>query len=499
MRLLCVCCLGCALFSVPTRAGESEGKFVLDTWQIASLPSGRAGHVRTTVHQIERGGKTLYRTVLHLNLTVKRFNDTIQLRMDTGTEETADGKVTRVSMTQYHGTGKSLNIVGTVHGDRLDLVLDGKKPLKSAPWDDDVIGLFRQQSLFRDRKVKPGDSFSYRSFEPTVNLVVTTRVTVKGYEDVSVNGAKQRLLRVEAVPDRIEDIQLPKLTSWLGDDLNVVRSHVEMPPLGDLVLVKSSRAQALSTSDMANLTDLGINSFIKLSRRLNQPYDATSAVYRISFSGQDDPLLLFKRDQRQQVKNVSGKTFELHVVARRGLQTAQPPVKESAEFLESCHYITSADARVKELARRAVGDEKDPWRKALRIERWVHQNMKSRNDQGLATAAEVARTLAGDCTEYAMLMAAMCRAEGVPSRTAIGLIYADVPAGPVMAFHMWTEVLTQGQWIGLDATLGKGFVGASHLKITDHSWNDTQSLTPLLPVVRVLGKLSIEVLRVGGS
>ncbi len=125
--------------------------------------------------------------------------------------------------------------------------------------------------------------------------------------------------------------------------------------------------------------------------------------------------------------------------------------------------------------------------------------MTSENDQALAPADQVARTLKGDCTEYAMLTAAMCRAAGVPSKTALGLIYADVREGPVFAFHMWTEVWVRGQWVGIDATLGKGYVGATHLKITDHSWHNEQSLTPLLPVVRAVGKLSVEVLRVGGG
>ena len=101
-----------------------------------------------------------------------------------------------------------------------------------------------------------------------------------------------------------------------------------------------------------------------------------------------------------------------------------------------------------------------------------------------------------DLVEYAMLTAALCRAEGIPSRTAIGLIYADTPQGPAFSFHMWTEVWVQGRWIPLDAILGKGFVGATHLKITDHSWHEVRSLTPMLPLLRVLGKIAIEVVRV---
>jgi transglutaminase-like putative cysteine protease len=98
-----------------------------------------------------------------------------------------------------------------------------------------------------------------------------------------------------------------------------------------------------------------------------------------------------------------------------------------------------------------------------------------------------------------MLAAAMCRVVGVPSRTAVGLIYANTRRGPVMAFHMWTEVWVRKQWVPIDATLGRGFVGATHIKISDQSWHNTRSQTPLLPFVRVVGKLSIEVLEVSAK
>jgi len=92
-----------------------------------------------------------------------------------------------------------------------------------------------------------------------------------------------------------------------------------------------------------------------------------------------------------------------------------------------------------------------------------------------------------------MLTAAMCRAAGVPSQTAVGLVYADVNSGPVLAFHMWFEVWVDGQWVALDAIFGKGSVGADHIKIADSSWADVHSLTPMLPVARVLGKVAVEV------
>jgi transglutaminase-like putative cysteine protease len=192
------------------------------------------------------------------------------------------------------------------------------------------------------------------------------------------------------------------------------------------------------------------------------------------------------------VVSVKGNSFELRV--RQDVEdVSEAP---GAAFTESSYFITSADPRVQQLARQAIAPERDPWKKALRIERWVKANMQVRTHEALATADHVARTLEGDCTEFAMLTAAMCRAAGIPSRTSVGLIYADVRSGPVFAFHMWTEVWIDGRWRAIDATLGQGRVGAAHLKIADQSWHDERSLTPLLPVVRVLGKLSIEVLQV---
>src|SRR5207247_10702786 len=169
------------------------------------------------------------------------------------------------------------------------------------------------------------------------------------------------------------------------------------------------------------------------------PYDTRSIVYRITVKGDEEAAAAFVQDERQKVMSSKGATFEMQVTATRGPKKTVAGGKVADEFLQSCYFITSDDAKVKELARRAVGKETAAFKKALLIEKWVHTNMRGTSAEALAPASEVARTLEGDCTEYAMMMAAMCRAEGVPSKTAIGLIYADTKSGPAMSFHMWTE------------------------------------------------------------
>jgi transglutaminase-like putative cysteine protease len=479
----------------PASAGQPRPKIVLDKWEAAYLESGKAGYARTYVEEFEQRGGKLYRTTLSLKLKVKRFNDVIDLGMDVGTTETAEGKILGTFMRHYLGKNKMLEIIGTVAGKELQLVADGK-PIKSAPWSDDALGLYKQQTLLKQQNAKPGDKFDYRAFEPSVNLVVRHYVEVKDYEEVDVLGMKRKLVRVQTRPEKVQGVQLPTLSAWIDDNFEPVRSAAEIPGLGKITLFRTTKEIALAPANAATLTDIGISQYIRLKQRITQPYDTSAAVYRITFKDEESPESTFARDGRQQAKNVKGGSFELHVRSSRQASGVKAEEKPGAEFTQSSYFINSADTLVKKHAREAVGAEKDPWKKALRIERWVHDRMTVTSHEALAPADHVARTLQGDCTEFAMLTAAMCRAEGVPARTAVGLIYADVKTGPVFAFHMWTEVWIKGQWVPIDATLGKGYVGATHLKITDQSWHEERSLTPLLPVVRVLGRMNIDVLRV---
>jgi hypothetical protein len=476
-------------------AAEPRDGVIRETWDAAYLEGSKAGFVHTVVRESDRNGRKTLQTQMELHLTFKRFTDTVALRMETAMEETPAGKVTGVSMRQFLAKEQQLVMQGMVEGDVLRIKVDGGRRLdKKIPWNDEVIGLYRQERLFQEHQVKPGDHFSYLSYEPTVTAVVTARVAVKEYEEVEFPGVKEkkRLLRVETKVDKIGGVQLPPLTVWLDADLLPVRSQVDMPGLGTLTLCRTSRELALRPNTAA--INIGVTQLIHTNRRILRPYETDFAVYRITIEGDEDPATAFARDDRQEIKKINGRTVEMTVRARREPIPNVQQGQVGPEFLKSCYFINSDDAKVREHARQAVGRETDAWEKAKRIEKWVHVQVNKKNfSEAFATADHVARTLEGDCTEHAVLATAMCRAAGVPSRAAIGLLYVDTAQGPTFGFHMWTEVWVRGQWMPIDPTLGRGFVGATHLKISDHSWSDTQSLTPLLPVVRVVGKAAIEV------
>jgi hypothetical protein len=496
--------LGLLLAVSPAAAAEPAGKLVEDVWEVAHLGSARAGYFHTTVREIDRGGRKVLRTSLEMQLTLNRGKAVVQLRAETGTEETPEGKVTAVFM-RLPQDRKALVLTGTVEGEGLHVRVDGGRIDKVIRWDDKVIGLYRQERLFTDKKVKPGDRFSYLSYEPTINSVVTVRGRVGEEEEVETLKGKKALLRVELTPDKVEvpgtSVQLPAMVMWLDRDQTPVRRQMEFPGLGTVVSQRTTRQAAQGQGGpVAQVGDILEQTLIPLNRPIPQPHATRSVVYRITVKGDADAGSAFARDARQQVKNVDGNSFELHVRAVREPQAVEDAAAQpKEEFLKSCYWLKSDDPRVQELAREAVGEETDPLRRARRIERWVRDHVRNDDGVGFATADEVARSRRGDCRQHAMLAAAMCRAEGVPSRTAVGLVYTtDRQDRPVMAFHMWAEVWVKGQWLSIDPTLGQGSIGAAHVKIADSSWYDVQDLKPMLPVARVLGKVRMEVLSVNG-
>lgn len=495
--------LGVLLLSVaPARAQEPRpGSALEDRWEVAYLEGVRVGFFRTTTRQTERDGRKLLHTTQEMNYTVRRYGDVSNLRMESGTVETAAGKVVGVSM-RMPQPGGDLVLKGTRKDGVLHVEVDGGRIRRQIPWNDKVIGLYAQDHLFQKNKVKPGDKLTYRGFEPVINAVVTVQGTVHAEEEVIVLGVKKRLLRIILRPDKIEvpgaSVQLPPVTVWLGGDGLPVRRQVELPGIGSILLTRSTRAQAQARVDLARLPDIGVKANIPLNVRIPRAQATSAIVYRVTVNDAR-PETALARDARQQVTNVDGKTFELHVKAVRAPAEAGKEEKAGDEFLKSCYYLDSNNGRVKELARKAVGTATDPWDRARRIERWVHANMRTDNGTAFAPAGQIAAQLRGDCRQHALLAAAMCRAAGVPSRTALGLIYVDRPGRPLLGYHMWFEVWVKGRWVALDAIVGQGSIGADHIKIADQSWHNTQSLTPLLPVHRVLGKMKIEVVSVEGE
>ncbi len=92
------------------------------------------------------------------------------------------------------------------------------------------------------------------------------------------------------------------------------------------------------------------------------------------------------------------------------------------------------------------------------------------------TAAEVAQSQQGDCTEHATLLTALLRRSGRPARLVTGLAVL-VEGHELGAFgHAWTEVYENGSWQVVDAALHP---------VPGHTGQQVRAIR-YLPVVRML-------------
>ncbi len=134
-------------------------------------------------------------------------------------------------------------------------------------------------------------------------------------------------------------------------------------------------------------------------------------------------------------------------MAERG---AEEPGGDVARFTRPERYIESSAPRVSELAR-AVRDP-SPLRTVRQAYDWVAANVQPSgyvpDERG---ALYLLEQRCGDCTEFAYLVAALSRANGVPARPMGGyLLQGNAIVGPA-DYHNWAEVLIDGRWLVVDA------------------------------------------------
>jgi transglutaminase-like putative cysteine protease len=162
-------------------------------------------------------------------------------------------------------------------------------------------------------------------------------------------------------------------------------------------------------------------------------------------------------------------------------------------YREASSLVDASDTEVIRLKDRAVADvsSKDALARADAMRAFVRRWIQTK---GLATAfasaSETAVDRSGDCSEHAVLLAAMLRADSIPSRVASGLVWMD--GANAFGWHMWTQAMIDGRWIDLDATLPMTY-SPGHVLVATSPLADGWGQSDLVGLLGLLGNLNIEV------
>lgn len=167
---------------------------------------------------------------------------------------------------------------------------------------------------------------------------------------------------------------------------------------------------------------------------------------------------------------------------------ASPDAVTIARYRDANAWVQSDHSSLRALARsaRANGSIEGRMHKLVRF---VQKHMDGgRQSLGYASALQAAASRSGDCTEFALLLAALARASHIPARVVGGLVYSShfTGKGNVFSPHAWVQVWNGSRWVSFDA--GMGEFDSTHivLAIGDGSAGDYAGLLARVRALRLV-------------
>jgi hypothetical protein len=482
-------CLGCS-GGGRTTPGDRQPADVVESWDAIFVTGKHVGHSVTRTDTTHIAGAARRRIQNETQLHIQRFGDPTLQTIWTQSIETLDGQAVSFESVMTSGDGKT-EARGQRRGDRIDVVTTAGGQSKTGSFDipADCRGYYGIEHCLTERPMQPGEQRKLDKLEPFFHGFSRVELSAVAMERTETMDGARRLLRI-ACRMNFPAGQSIEMTLWAD-----ARGEVVKTMAGNLQSsYRTTKATAIAHAS-GNL-DLGTRLSVAVEASIENPHQTQRVEYRARFAS-GDPMAIFPNSPGQVVRPVDKQTCAVVVSARRPKPQPDGPNDGSMDrsYLEGNSMLSIDDPLVREMAAAVASTESDPWRIAVALEGIVRDTVSDKNfSTALASASEVARSKAGDCTEHTVLLAALCRVRGIPARAAIGLIYDR--ASSAFIHHMWTEVWIRGDWYPIDGTLGLGGVGACHLKVSDTDFRHGVGFDSVLPVLRLFDNLSLEIVNV---
>ena len=481
----------------------SEWRVTEEHWYVLSLDGQPCGWMRSEEAASADGSRR--RQVSESLMRLSRGGQPVEVEVRSAFEETPRGQPIRCEVRQRSGdqpieqwflfdpaTPERIR-VGARQGGREKIdTMPAPPPGWLAPMAAEAFAQERRSAGAREFRVRTVEPQSGMREMEVVNTLLGESTFQLGDRTVPVTRWK---VQNSLVP-------LPTEEEWSGDGV-LVRSRTTMA-LGVVEAVLSGRQQALAAGRGAAPVELMARTLVKPDRSIPGFLRLREAVFRVR--GRDGSLADLPSCGAQRVSRVDAGTMDVEV-------RVDAPAEATAAELADERYrrpsvvIDSDDAQVKALAERAlsgVPEAAPALARAEALRRAVAAHV-TRKDlrSAFASASETVRSHEGDCTEHAVLLAALLRSSGIPSRVATGLVYADRFAGQrdIFAWHMWTQALFDGRWVDLDATLPASGPRhhAAHLCTGTSAQEQGSMDVEWAALAGMIGNLQVEVLRLDGE
>ena len=470
----------CVLSAGLIFAGEIETEY------LAVLMDGKKIGYSDHVRQVKDGKVT---TSENMVMTIGRGGVSLTISIKQTSIESLDGKPLGFAVVQ-NISGMAQTTTGTIDNSGIMSIRTmgmGQQRNEKKPYPKGALMSEGVRLLQVNKGLKAGDKLSTKKFDPTTQSAMKIDLEVGDKAKVDLFG---RVVELTEVKSTMHTTGGPMVaTSYVDKDLSALKTVMSVMGM-NLELIACDKQFAMSPNDVVDFIS---NMLVQSPVEIKDVRSRESIEYVLV--AKNDSKIKVPTSDNQAVKvGDDGKvTVTVKPVAIKAGEKFPYKGKDEKllEMLKPTRHLQSDDKLVKELAKKAVAGARDSAQAARNIEVFVGQYIDAKNlSVGYASAAEVALSKQGDCSEHAVLTAAMCRAAGIPSRIATGVIYADVIMGKPNAFggHAWTEAYINGKWVGLDATRAPNGYGVGHITLATGSGEPED----FLGMVNTLGNFKIE-------
>jgi hypothetical protein len=482
-----------------------QAEVISDKWMSLLVNKDKIGYQNIHTESGFSEEEPVYITTSVQQMHVSRMGSTLVMKNTSRVVENTQGRVRSFTITQQEGDEITKSYEGRIADGKITLKTPSETFFYDYP-DNEVIGPYAFDQKVKTSGLQEGQKVYATVFdEENPNTPASLKISFENTENKEINGVPVPLRKASIVKPSLAGIII---TSWYDEKGEAKLIEAPMGSMGKMTLMYSPN-EDLAMNNI-RVKEIMVASLIKPEREFTDPSGLERAKFRITSSNTRTPLT-FENDGQQTSRKITDQRVYLTVSdpvvpkKEKRFAMAPAPSNDLAPYLEASPVLQSKDVEVVKIAKQIAGSDRDPMLLAKRIELALNIKIQKKNlSKGFLTAADVARKMEGDCTEHAVLAAAVARSLGLPSRVVAGLAYLDPKKDKQgsWGFHFWTEVLIAPNiWYPIDPTLGQFDVG--HIAFSrDNLYSISPSEEMISSVINSMGSLKIDVIEetpVGGK
>ncbi len=477
IALIAVFLVSCGALATPSSAvGTAEpatlekgASQAIDEWMALLINGQKSGYLHTRRVPL---GNTI-ETTQEMQWRMQRNGVPLVIEVIESGRESTDGKP--LSFRSEQRLSKIImRVEGRLRdGKTLEITKSGLGPVttKRLPWNPEWVlpetHRLRQIAAFRKQGMRPGSKYTDWVFVPSLEKAVKTTTVLGQPEDVDLLGQTQRLWHITETADMgfIKQVS----DAWVDDQFNVKKMRLEMMGM-QLEMIACPKACA--TADGPPFEAFA-NTVVPVPRPLVRSELAGPLEWTFAIKKPVTELHLPESEEQHVWQRVdkNGQQLVIRVnPAIPPLRSTALPAKSSGsaspgsaeenldDWRKPTAWLQSDANLIVGLAKKAVRANQSKAEQMQAITNFVRHYISDKNlSVAYASALETAKYRNGDCTEHALLTAAMGRAVGIPTRIATGLAYVPDLDGRkhVLVPHAWTQAFVDGRWKSYDAAIGR--------------------------------------------